>query len=131
MSEEKLIKETMKYLDRAYTPYSHFNVAACVKTKKGNYFGVNIENASYGLAVCAERNAIFQAYINGVAKEDIECLIVATQQDDLIFPCGACRQVMVELLPQQTEVIIANENAQKSTTVAELMPNAFSQEDLQ
>lgn len=124
------IEETMKYLDNAYTPYSNFNVAACVETKDDVYFGANIENASYGLSNCAERSALFHAYSEGVRKEDILSLTIVTKQDELIFPCGACRQVMVELLKPDTKVVISNGVETMETNIAELMPHSFSQEQL-
>lgn len=127
---KQLIKETMEYLDNSYSPYSNFAVAACVKTKDHKYFGVNIENASYGLSNCAERSALFSAYSNGVTQADIECLVIVTKQDELIYPCGACRQVMVELLNQDTNVIIANENTSDTVTIQELMPKSFAKDNL-
>ena len=79
----------------AYVPYSHFAVGAAVRAKDGRVFtGCNIENASYGLTVCAERNAIFAAVKEGV--RDFETLLVTADTEGPVSPCGACRQVMAE-----------------------------------
>ncbi|MDF9825658.1 cytidine deaminase [Breznakia sp. PF5-3] len=125
-----LIEKTKTYLKNAYVPYSDFRVAACVKTKTKEYYGANIENASYGLSNCAERSALFAAYSQGVRKEDIEAMIIVTKAKQLTYPCGACRQVMVELVPREAKVILANEHEIKETTVEELIPFAFDASDL-
>lgn len=125
-----LINETLEYLKNAYIPYSNFAVAACVKTKDKKYFGVNVENVSFGLSNCAERSAMFAAYSDGVRKQDIECLVVVTKQDKLTYPCGACRQVMVELLETTTPIIVSNGVKVDEVTILDLLPKAFSEDDL-
>lgn len=125
-----LIEKTRAYLKNAYVPYSNFRVAACVKTKDQEYFGANIENASYGLSNCAERSALFYAYSQGVRKEDIEEMVIVTMAKQLTYPCGACRQVMVELVPRNAKVTLANEHEIRETTVEELIPFAFDSSDL-
>lgn len=95
-------------VDNAYAPYSNYYVGACVKTKDGRYFiGANVENASYGLTNCAERNAIFQAYSQGCRKEDIEAIAIVSRGKTLATPCGACRQVLVELLNRNTPIVLS------------------------
>jgi cytidine deaminase len=120
----KLIEAASKARDCAYAPYSQFKVGAALITSDGQIFsGANVENASYGLTVCAERVAIF----NAVTKccRDILALAVVTDIDDPASPCGACRQVLAEFGPD-IKVIIANTRGKyKETTVRELLPYAF------
>ncbi|MFV0381228.1 MAG: cytidine deaminase [Breznakia sp.] len=125
-----LIEKTKAYLDNAYAPYSNFKVAACIKTKDSEYYGVNVENASYGLSNCAERSALFCAYSQGVQKQDIEEVLIVTNAAKLTYPCGACRQVMLELVPKHAKIILANENEYKETTIQQLLPFVFDTSDL-
>ncbi|SHE64778.1 cytidine deaminase [Seinonella peptonophila] len=115
---------------RAYVPYSHFPVGAVVETAEGLLIsGANIENASYGLTMCAERVALFKAYSEGYRQ--FRSLTVVANTKRMISPCGACRQVMSELCHPQMEVILINASGeQMKTTVEELLPYAFSEEDL-
>ena len=118
-------------MDKAYAPYSNFHVGACVKTKDGKYFiGANIENASYGLTNCAERNAIFQTYSQGYRQDDVEALAIVGQGNTLITPCGACRQVLVELLKRDTPIVLGTGEKVLVTNIEELMPMAFTNEAL-
>lgn len=99
-----MYKELKKLLNNAYAPYSHFHVGAIVVTDKGQFSGVNVENASYGLTVCAERNAIFNAVSHG-AKKFYELHLFANTKKPC-FPCGACLQVMSEFFdPKRTKII--------------------------
>lgn len=126
-----ILEMAYKAMDNAYAPYSNFHVGSCVKTKDGKYFiGANVENASYGLTNCAERNAIFQVYSNGYRKEDIEGIAIVGQGNTMITPCGACRQVLVELLQKDTPIILGTKGKVKITNIAELMPMAFTSDDL-
>ncbi|HIY89862.1 MAG TPA: cytidine deaminase [Candidatus Merdibacter merdipullorum] len=118
-------------LSCAYAPYSGFRVGACVRTKDGRlYGGANVENASYGLSCCAERNALFAAYADGVRSEDIEALMLIGTGDGLLTPCGACRQVMAELMRPDAPVIMADGASYRIMRVCELLPYAFDKEDL-
>lgn len=131
MMDQKLIERAFKALENAYAPYSNYRVGACVKTKDGRMFdGVNVENASFGLTNCAERTAIFAAYSAGVRKDDIEGIAIVTEGKRIGAPCGACRQVLSELLNQDTPIYLANREEQKVTTIAELLPFQFSDEDI-
>ena len=95
----ELLKNAYEAMDNAYAPYSNFHVGACVKTKDGKYHkGANVENASYGLTNCAERSALFHVFSLGYRQDDIEAIAIVGQGNTLITPCGACRQVLVELL---------------------------------
>ena len=126
-----ILDKAYKAMDNAYAPYSNFHVGACVKTKDGKYFiGANIENASYGLTNCAERNAIFQTYSQGYRQDDIEALAIVGQGNTLITPCGACRQVLVELLKRDTPIVLGTGEKVLVTNIEELMPMAFTNEAL-
>lgn len=122
-----------KAYDNAYTPYSKFNVGAVLILKDGTTIsGSNIENASYGLTNCAERSALFTAYSKGLRKDDIlEIVIVANPTTGIISPCGACRQVISELMNQDAVVTMFNLNKEVRTClVKELIPFAFTSGDL-
>jgi cytidine deaminase len=111
---------------RAYVPYSSFRVGAAVLTADGTVIpGCNVENASYGLANCAERTALFGAVAGGhrdLVALAVTCLDGDPSQPATLMPCGACRQVMVELLPAHAPVIIDGVGV---TTVDGLLPEAF------
>ena len=131
MIDQELLNRTFKNLENAYAPYSNYRVGACVKTKNGDFYdGANIENASYGLSNCAERSAIFAAYSKGVRKEDIEAIAIVCEGKTIAAPCGACRQVLVELLNGDTPIYLANRSEQMETTIEELMPMSFTGADL-
>lgn len=117
-----LAKEAMK---NAYAPYSHFKVGAAVLCADGSlYKGCNVENASYGAAVCAERNALFAAVADG--KKDFKALAVVCSGEDFAFPCGICRQVISELAPR-AEIILENLQGEvREYAVNELLPEAFA-----
>ena len=87
MTKEQIIEEAFKAMKNAYAPYSNYHVGACIVMKDGKYFyGANVENASYGAAVCAERNATFAAYSNGYRKEDIEALAIVSDGPRIAAP---------------------------------------------
>ncbi|MBM6613869.1 cytidine deaminase [Desemzia sp. RIT804] len=127
---ETLIDNATAMLGRAYVPYSNFPVGAALVTKDGEIFsGCNIENASYGLANCAERTAIFKAVSEG--KKEFDYLVVTGDTDGPISPCGACRQVMAEFCEPDMPVLLTNKKGkQYETTVNELLPGAFRSEDM-
>lgn len=127
----ELLKYAYEAMDNAYAPYSNFHVGACVKTKDGKYHkGANIENASYGLTNCAERSALFHVYSLGYRQDDIECMAIVGQGNTLITPCGACRQVLVELLKRDTPIVLGTGEKVLVTNIEELMPMAFTSDDL-
>lgn len=127
-----IIDMAFKAMGNAYAPYSNYHVGACVKTKDGKYhIGANIENASYGLTNCAERSALFNVFSQGCRKDDIESMALVTGGNTLGTPCGACRQVMIELLKRDTPIVVANKNNQAMvTTIEELLPYSFTNDDL-
>ena len=109
---------------RAHAPYSKFRVGAAVLDERGRvHAGCNVENASYGLTVCAERNAVAAAVAAGAKR----IRAVAVVSDGAVTPCGACRQVLVELGGLDTEVLLAGSGgAPRATTLGALLPDAFS-----
>lgn len=131
MTKEELIREAFKALQNSYSPYSHYPVGACLRTKEGKlYYGTNIENASLGLTNCAERSAVFNAYSNGVKKEDIEALAIVSNGERIAAPCGACRQVLNELLPKDCPIFLSNGKETAVKTIAELLPMSFDPGDV-
>jgi cytidine deaminase len=123
---QPLITQAKKAASHAYAPYSKFYVgAAPINNEEKIFTGCNVENASYGLTVCAERNC-FSFAVN-LQSSQIKALLVYTQQETLTPPCGACRQVIAEFLSQYALVASANHlDHLKVWTVAELLPDAFS-----
>ncbi|AAU24230.1 cytidine deaminase [Bacillus licheniformis] len=130
MTKQELIAEALKAREFAYVPYSKFKVGAALLTEDGKvYKGCNIENAAYSLCNCAERTALFKAYSEG--EKSFKMLAVAADTPGPVSPCGACRQVISELCSPNMPVILTNLNGQvKEMTVQELLPGAFSSEDL-
>lgn len=132
MTKEELVCKAIEARDLSYSPYSKFAVGAAILTSDGEvYLGTNIENASYGLAMCAERNALYNAYCHGVAQENIEALAIVADTKLPVSPCGACRQVISELFPSDKPIFLANLKGDiKETSVEELLPYSFDSEDL-
>ena len=133
MTNEEAVALAMEGRKKSYSPYSHFAVGAVVITKDGKkYYGANVENASYPLCMCAERNALYNAYMDGYKKDDLLLLALVADTDDVCTPCGACRQVISELFPANGKIIMANMKGKiKETTISELLPYAFDSSDLQ
>ena len=123
-----LIEKAFDAQKYCYTPYSNFNVGAALLCGNGEiYQGCNIENASYGLTCCAERNAVFAAVCSGVRRFKTLCVVADT--DEPVAPCGACRQVLAEFPFEK--IILANCKGQtKTMSVAELLPYGFGSESL-
>ena len=121
--DAELFQAAVKARENAYIPYSHFGVGAAVRAKDGRIFtGCNIENASYGLTVCAERNAIFAAVKEGVREFAALCVTAAPPAP--VAPCGACRQVMAEF--QIPVIYLTNLKGDvKETSLEELLPYSF------
>lgn len=129
---KELIDFAKKARENSYSPYSNFKVGAALLTKDGRMFGgANIENISYGLSNCAERSCLFHAFSCGVKKDDIKAFAIVADTKDPVSPCGACRQVMAELLNVDVDVFLANLKGDvKKTNVAELLPYAFEEIEL-
>lgn len=123
-----LIQRAIDAAKQAYIPYSNYLVGAALLTKSGNiYSGCNIENSSFSMTSCAERNAIFKAVTEG--EREWRMIVVATVNG--VFPCGACRQVMYEFNPELT-VIVANFRGEiiREISVSDLLPYAFGPKNL-
>lgn len=132
MKQNDLIAKAIDARKLSYSPYSNFKVGAAVATKDGKVFvGANIENSSYPLCMCAERNALYNAMMNGYKKDDFVALAICADTDNVCSPCGACRQVISELFPKNAPIYMANlKGMVKETTIDELLPFAFSGDDL-
>lgn len=130
MDMEKLIVESKKARDKAYVPYSEFPVGAALVAEDGTvYHGCNIENSAYSMTNCAERTAFFKAVSEGV--HTFKALAVVADTEGPVSPCGACRQVIAEFCKGSMPVYLTNLKGDVlETTVAELLPGAFSKEDL-
>ncbi|MES2115758.1 MAG: cytidine deaminase [Pseudomonadota bacterium] len=132
MNNEQLIAEAAAARLKAYTPYSNFKVGAALLCNDGRVFhGCNVENASYGLCNCAERTAFFSAFAQGYRPGDFDKLAVIGETDGPIAPCGACRQVILELGGNALPVVLSNLKGDVyETTAAAQLPNAFGGADL-
>jgi cytidine deaminase len=116
---------------RAYAPYSKFQVGAAVRMAGAIFEGANVENASYGLGICAERTAVFAAVLSGARR--LDAVAVCTDASPPSSPCGACRQVLLEFAPDPGAVIVTAINPRgerRSWTLAELIPDGFSGNEL-
>ena len=122
-TEKELIEKATAMLDMAYIPYSHFPVGAALECEDGAvYTGCNIENASYGLTICAERTAAFKAVSEGHRK--FKRIVIAGRCSDYCWPCGACRQVLNEFGGANMEVICLNGAGETvRMTLGELLPH--------
>lgn len=123
----KLFESAQAASERAYSPYSGARVGACVLDDEGNiHSGCNVESASYGLTQCAERNALASAINAGMKPGGAQALLIFATGFDALAPCGACRQVMSELLAENALVIsCASATEYRSWTVSELLPDPF------
>ena len=108
--------------ESAYAPYSKFRVGAAILTEDGEVFhGCNVENASFSLTVCAERNAIFQAVAKG--KREFRAIAVTSDDADFVTPCGACRQVLSEFNPDMEVILASASGKRKITSLGRLFPS--------
>lgn len=116
-------------LENAYCRYSGFPVGAAVLTEDGTVFaGCNVENASFGLTICAERNAIFQAVAAGHRR--VDAVVMVTANSDPTMPCGACRQVINEFGTSATIISIGSGGKSTQFQLEELLPHGFGPDDL-
>ena len=142
---QELITRALKMRESSYCPYSDYAVGACVECADGHFYdGCNIENASYGLTVCAERTAIFKAVSSQKEKSEtgkngsFEIVRIAIaggkkgeEPSEYAYPCGACRQVMREFGKEKMEIIIAKSlDDYKITTLGEMLPDSFGPDHL-
>lgn len=125
MNTEQLKKLAIDTSKNSYSPYSKFPVAAAFVTEDGRTFsGVNVENASYGLTMCAERNAIFASVTQGA--KDIKTLVIYTPTQKPTPPCGACRQVIAEFSKTAKIISFCDSDEELTLTIKQLLPSSFS-----
>lgn len=124
---KKQLEEALLAREKAYAPYSKFKVGAAIELKDGTFVhGANIENASFGLSNCAERSALFSLISQGYHTKDIVSMTIVANDHGPVSPCGACRQVMHELLPKNTVITLANTKGMTQiTSTSELLPFGF------
>lgn len=122
-------EKLLNLLNNSYSPYSNFRVASIVVMKDGTEFGgVNVENASYGAGICAERSAILQAISHGYKKYDFEKLYVMCDNNKIGMSCMLCRQVMQEFFEKDKQVIAMNPQGEEEVhTISELCPYPFDE----
>jgi cytidine deaminase len=127
---EQLKQDAILASRSAYCPYSGFPVGAAVLTAEGDISSAcNVENASYGLTLCAERNAVFQAVARGARQ--VRAVVVYTPTSEPTFPCGACRQVISEFGPHAEVICICDGPGAFHRKVDELLPDAFGPADVE
>lgn len=128
--QDIMLQKAIAVKQHAYAPYSKYKVGACVQSEDGELFvGCNVENASYGLTVCAEVNAIGAMIAAG--KKRIKALVVVGTGKDLCTPCGRCRQFIREFMASDASIYLcADDKIADTTTIAELLPKSFGPEHL-
>ncbi|MBR4331799.1 MAG: cytidine deaminase [Clostridia bacterium] len=128
MTDEALFERACAMLERAYAPYSRFRVGACLLTEDGRVFtGCNIENASYGATICAERTAAVKAVSEGATK--FLAIAIAAEQE-AAWPCGLCRQFLREFGPTMRVIVGKKGGPFETAALDELLPRSFGPEDL-
>ena len=129
MTRDELKAAAVAMLDRAYIPYSHFPVGAALLCEDGSvYTGCNVEGASYGNAICAERTALCKAVSEG--KRRFDTLAVTANTEDFCTPCGICRQMLYEFSPDLRVLCGSRDGSHTVHSLKELLPCAFSAKDL-
>jgi cytidine deaminase len=124
--QTKLIDLAKKAQEKSYSPYSKFAVGAALMTQDGSIFtGCNVENISYGLTSCGERNTIFKMISEKGPNAKIKALALSTKADIPCSPCGACRQVILEFSTPETLVFFKGKSGYVSYAVKDLLPGAF------
>lgn len=131
-SQNKLIQLAIDARQFSHSPYSTKKIGAAVELENGKiYTGCNIENASYGGTVCAERVAIWKAYSENLASVKIKSVVVSSDEEQPWPPCGFCRQVIAEFGKPDTQITLVNlKGAKKDFSFAEVFPMAFEPEHL-
>ncbi len=128
-TKDKLLEAAKEVRENAYVPYSNFPLAAALLTKEGKIFtGVNIENAAYGVTMCAERTAIFKAVSEGYTE--FETLLLLSDTEKPITPCGSCRQVISEFSNDIDIIMTTYDNGELIKKNKELLPGSFNKDDM-
>ncbi|WP_304507323.1 cytidine deaminase [Anaerotignum sp.] len=129
MENQELVVLAKKAMEQAYAPYSKFKVGAALLAKDGRVFlGCNVENASFGATICAERTAMTKAISEGV--REFEKIAVVASSGDYAAPCGICRQVLYEFMPEGEVVLDSFTEGMKVMKLKELLPMGFRGEDI-
>jgi cytidine deaminase len=131
LSDDDLCVRALAARDQAYAPYSNFRVGCVLVAGGALYAGANVENASYGLAICAERSAVTRAVFDG--KRNIETVAIATQSSPPAPPCGMCLQTLIEFTdePSHMRVLLCNQHGERAIyTLAALLPHGFVKRQL-
>lgn len=127
-TDEELIAFAREALKHAYIPYSHYGVGACILATDGRVFsGCNVENASYGLTICAERNAATTAVANDALSFE---KIAIVSDASMPWPCGACRQFLNEFSPNMEVIVQGGDGVTERAKLSELLPNSFGPQSL-
>jgi cytidine deaminase len=126
---DALMREARSAMDRAYAPYSRFRVGAAVSTDRGVFSGANVENASYGLSICAERVAASSAVSAGARR--IDAVAVTSSAAGPASPCGACRQFLYEFGPDMVVISEGRDGGRKVWRLSELLVDGFGPSDLE
>jgi len=122
--QRKLINSALKVLKHSYSPHSGFKVGSALLSKNGKiYAGTNVEFDAFSLTICAERSALFNGISGGEKK--FTAIVVATSSDKFIYPCGLCRQALVEFNPDMEVILITKSKKVKSFILKDVMPNYF------
>ncbi|MFZ5889945.1 MAG: cytidine deaminase [Myxococcota bacterium] len=122
---EELKAAASRARERAHAPYSKYQVGAALRSKRGNvYVGCNVENATYGATLCAERVAVAHMVVAG--ESDIDAVLVFTDAGPIGMPCGICRQTLVEFAGPECAVIVASPRDLRITTLGALLPEPFT-----
>ena len=129
ITDMELMAKAKEAMAQAYAPYSRFQVGAALLAEDGQVFlGCNVENASYGGTICAERTAVVKAVSEGVRA--FRKIAIAASSGEYASPCGICRQVLYEFMPDGTVLLDSEKDGMKSFSVRELLPFGFGPEDL-
>ena len=129
MTNQELIKKALEARQNSYSPYSHYKVGAALLTEDGKvYLGTNVENCGYSPSNCAERSAFFSAVSHGERKFTKIALVGSSE--GIAYPCGICRQVIVELAPNIEIICAKDENNYEVLTIQDLLPHAFTPDDV-
>lgn len=130
MTDKQLIKYALKARENSYSPYSNYKVGSALLTKSGKVFlGTNVESCAYSPSNCSERSAFFSAISNG--ERDFEKIaIVGSSGDEYAYPCGICRQVMVELAPNIKIICAKSPDDYTIVTIKDLLPHPFTPDDV-
>lgn len=129
MENEALVMQAKKAMEMAYAPYSNFRVGAALLATDGSVFlGCNVENASYGASICAERTAVTKAVSQGVTS--FEKIAIVSSSGEYTAPCGICRQVLFEFMAEGQVILNHDQEGLKVLKLAELLPLGFGRADM-